>query len=687
MAAGEGLAHAHQNGLVHRDFKPTNILVGDDGRVRVSDFGLAVALETTRTDAMTSGSGTPAYMAPEQLDGEPTGSRSDQFSWCVVAWEALFGAPPFTGDDRATLRRALNDPPTVPASRARGIRRLEPVLRRGLAPDPRERFADIGALLRAVRTRSNRRRHLAGASVLASGAVMGIVGLRSASEPPCEASDTMQGIWDADRRRTVAEAFDAIDVAWAQPVGHATIDALDQYVASWVALDHALCQREHDGDSARTEDLRRACLEQRRVELVALLNVLDDSEPSELTDAVEVVHGLERVDGCTRDEALGGVLPPPDDLQQQRAIDRVRVDLAQAAAWHAVGRIGPGLALAVETTDTARALDYPPLLAEARLQRGRLELANGDADQARRSLEDAVYQAEIGRHDAIKADALIVLVTAVGYHALERDAGLRHARAAEAALQRLGGDPLRQATLDLHLGNLFYANGELERALEHSQAALEGKRSAVGEAHPEMIAPYNNLGVVLTDLRRFPEAEAAIRGSLSLIESSYGRSHVRWCGAVHNLGLTQLEQGEYDEARASIDAALTCARATVGDTHPSLGHSLVASARLHGRQGDHPAALEAGNEALRVWQRLRGEESAMAGVAMVEVGSALAGLGRDAEARSTEERAATILQGTLSPDHPIFVKVHTVLGRLATRRGDTEAALRHEQRAQSTANP
>jgi len=94
-ATGRGLAAAHAAGLVHRDFKPENVLVGDDGRPRVGDFGLAradhaavvVDPETLDTaDTMTAGlAGTPAYMAPEQLMGDPVDARSDQFAFCVVA--------------------------------------------------------------------------------------------------------------------------------------------------------------------------------------------------------------------------------------------------------------------------------------------------------------------------------------------------------------------------------------------------------------------------------------------------------------------------------------------------------------------------------------------------------------------------------------------------------------------------
>src|SRR5437763_16831676 len=136
MSAGRGLAAAHEAGLVHRDFKPHNILRSHDGRVLVTDFGLArgagddgapaapidpnvdVALDVTqtprRTDQILDSTltqpgqliGTPAYVAPEQYDGAAPDPRTDQFAFCVTAWQALTGERPFEGRNIEELRRA-----------------------------------------------------------------------------------------------------------------------------------------------------------------------------------------------------------------------------------------------------------------------------------------------------------------------------------------------------------------------------------------------------------------------------------------------------------------------------------------------------------------------------------------------------------------------------------------------------
>ena len=127
LGAGRGLAAAHAAGLVHRDFKPENVLVAPDGRPKVTDFGLAhVEGRTATTDpggelpthvALTADGafiGTPAYMAPEQFEGKPADARSDQFSFCAALYEALYGERPFAGEDVTAIADAVAQVRRVP---------------------------------------------------------------------------------------------------------------------------------------------------------------------------------------------------------------------------------------------------------------------------------------------------------------------------------------------------------------------------------------------------------------------------------------------------------------------------------------------------------------------------------------------------------------------------------------------
>lgn len=169
LQAGDGLMAAHEAGLVHRDFKPANMLVGDDGRVRVVDFGLARAASELPVDAslpdfgeqtlrslytMTGEVvGTPAYMAPEQWIGGTVDARADQFSFCVCLYEGLFGERPFEGGTLTAIREAvLGAPLQMPPFSDRLPPVIRSVLERGLSRRREDRYPDMTALLSELRT-------------------------------------------------------------------------------------------------------------------------------------------------------------------------------------------------------------------------------------------------------------------------------------------------------------------------------------------------------------------------------------------------------------------------------------------------------------------------------------------------------------------------------------------------------
>jgi predicted Ser/Thr protein kinase len=238
LQAGRGLAAAHAAGLVHRDFKPENVMVGVDGRVRVMDFGLARTVnepEILRTmpsvrlklreGATTGGYGTPGYMAPEQAIGEPQDARCDIFSFCVVLFEALQGHRPFLDVGPLAIREAVLRGQIVQVSGRKLPRALARVIRRGLLGDPAQRWASMDELLAALAPPQRSRRSLGWLVLLATlvlTASVGLVALR-------------QNLAQEQTERLAEERFAAAEVTMrnAEAEGAATVAAAT--FASFVA--------------------------------------------------------------------------------------------------------------------------------------------------------------------------------------------------------------------------------------------------------------------------------------------------------------------------------------------------------------------------------------------------------------------------------------------------------------------
>jgi len=374
VAAGEGLAAAHEAGLVHRDFKPQNVMVAGDGGVRVMDFGLAsdvsgsdgdggavptdlrqvAVAPTPETVALTRTGvllGTPIYMAPEQFRGQPADARSDQFSFCVALFEAVHGERPFPSDTLPQLMEAvLAGRVREPAARTR-VPRIPSFLRRlllrGLSPDPAARFPSMRALLDQLRADpARRRRTVAAGAVVAVAFLAGGAGVHRVAtrgERMCGgAAAKLDGMWevgDGARRQAVQRAFLATGRDFAEQTWTRVSAMLDEYGRRWTAMYTDSCQATHvRGDqSAEVLDLRTSCLEGPRGALGALTELFTRADGAVLAEAVNAVQALPPIERCADVPALRAVVPPPAGAARAR-VAALTTQLAEVKALRDTGQ-------------------------------------------------------------------------------------------------------------------------------------------------------------------------------------------------------------------------------------------------------------------------------------------------------------------------------------------------------------
>ncbi len=541
--AGEGLAAAHAAGIVHRDFKPDNVLIDQHGRVRVGDFGLAVIdrgessgehlqarigalgsgarplpddpgdrteqdlrgchdnddddAPTDRASLTRSGMavGTPAYMSPEQRSGYlPVDARSDQFSFCVSLHEALCGERPF--DESATdvvERIARGDVRDVPRDRAipAWLRRI---LRRGLSCEPGHRYPSMDALLAEIdREMGARRRRLTVAALSAtSAALLGAIALLIGSgvlsrdeQSPCEgAADQLDGVWNPRRKQAIRGAFRDAGGPAAGVTATQVEAAIDRYARSWRAMRVESCEATHvrGEQSAALLDLKSECLEHRLAELRALTDLFMAGDPRMVPHAVPAVTSLEPVEQCGNSAALREMSPPGGAAARAR-VRWLRARLARGRALLWAGVLDDGLDVARTASADARELEYRPVEAESLHLLGSLQRAGGMAGAAEETLFAAAGAAESGRHGHAAADAWLELSRLVGESGDRRSQAHRLARLARGAIERLGGDARREGNIEDWTGELYLAEGRMEAARDHLERGLALRLRALGGSH------------------------------------------------------------------------------------------------------------------------------------------------------------------------------------------------------------
>jgi len=686
VQAGRGLAAAHAAGLIHRDFKPSNVLVGDDGdglglRARVVDFGLARAsrreevnpsdgdgdgdgdgehCERDRPRASASSSltvtgallGTPAYMAPEQIQGHVADARSDQFSFALALYEALCGERAFAGDSLDALHAAVVAGERRPTPRGRALPGwLRRVLDRALSSAPERRFASMLILLKELEAGLGERRRrglvVGGVGLALTAALIGSAAARP--ERCLGGAAVIAEVWGDEQRAAIDRAFTATGKPFAAKAQEQTRRRLDAYAEGWAAMHQSACAATHirDEQSSAGLDLRMRCLDRRRSELRALVALFtgDELDPKLVARAVEASDALTPLDGCADVEALGATDPLPDDPRERAQVDALRRRLDEIKAERDAGRYDTALLRASDAFDASEAIGYRPLRAEAALLHGSLLGLVGSADEAAIAFDSAFTDGLASGHIEVAAEAAIQATHTVGFVGHHGGEGRRWAHLAEPLVIRLGEPPRALATLKANLGTIAVLQGELDEAEEHFTRAIALTEAAFGGNETLIAKTSANLGAVYRRKGDLPRALASYRRAAAVFEANFGPRHPLMATLANNTGVLLQTMKDSAGAERSYRQVIDLGGASIATTSPTLGHANNNLGELLLERGEIEAAADHFASAIEIWEAALGENHPLLAHPLLGLGKALIADGQTEEGVELLRRALELREG------------------------------------------
>ncbi|MBK8239532.1 MAG: protein kinase [Deltaproteobacteria bacterium] len=715
VKAGRGLAAAHAIGLVHRDFKPDNVLVGHDGRVLVMDFGLArqagasvpvadlavpprtgatpVDLSLTRTGALL---GTPAYMAPEQHTGGVIGPAVDQFGYCVALYEALWGSRPFVGNSVASLALAvLEGKPTPPPRDSDVPGWLFGVIAHGLAVEPSDRHPSMDALLAELQRDPPRSHRPWLAAVVAIAVAMGIVGTYLATRPdPAElcASElaALPALIEPDTEARIVAQFEAsgrehASTTWAS--ARARVDAWDErwrgsWAAACVAERGPPLEREHAaGPSTR-------CLDTQRELATRLLAQLEAADGGMVDASLTATLALDDPRECAGPYELRSTAVERARTDQRAAAVETRV-LTMLQRWsEAAARIG-GFANAPGSFDD-RAIE-----AELFRLAGVTDLHEGRTSLGRARLRRAVVAAASAKHGRLELQAWVDLLESLPDTITSSDEAFSTIAAAESAILAVGDDA------DMRR-RWWTAQGHLELALGRPREAMDRYDHAiiVSGAEPLYAARLQqHRCAALVALELPSDGYDACNEAQRELATLLGDTHP-WVGlALTDLAAAQMALEQHGPAVASLlraidvfdPAGLARARTIVADgtapqwrgelpPHPEpLARALNRVGVSERAQRRFAAAASAHATAAALLSTVHPSGSRALGYPLLNLGITLLDLRRPQHALPHLRRALSLWEDTLADDHPDLALAHLALANALGEVGEWSQAGEHYQ--------
>ncbi len=680
LEAAHGLAAAHGAGLVHRDFKPANVLVDTAGHPKILDFGLArmrgeasssegfsavdselsfpdgdgiSSVESRDSvdapgplgDAITrTGTvlGTPRYMSPEQLLGREAHAHSDQYAYCVTLYELLFGGPPFVGrrvDDLTKAKLAVTGLRPPPGSKVPAW--VFRVIKRGLAVEPDDRFADMNALIVALaRDPARRRRRVAmGGAALAVTVAVSVLAARQ-GEPvsPCDTHRSeLDGVWDEPVRNQVEQAFmrsaaPHVDKSWA-----AVSEALDGWSARWVHERVAVCEagRRPDAPSSEEQAHRLVCLERHRRRAAGLTRVLGSADAEVVAAAGLMADALESPDACTKPSRVDASTGHGDLAEQEHGEEAV----AEARALLTLHATSAAVEVAREAVEAAENSGVVHLEARAGTVLAQALLRDTQPEQARDVVQVAIAAAERAGDDELACEGMVVLLRTLAelgdYDGAELVGRLARARAESAGV----GDRVA-ALLAYQQGVVRVRQGRYALAQPHLEDARRLRQRLYGAEHPLVAVVDNALGVALFRDGRRDEAHVALSRARTTFEAALGPEHPELSKVHNNLGNYWRVVGRYDAAYRELEHAAAINAVNYPPEHPSHASMQYNLSLVASDQGRRAEALEHMARAERLRRDRLGDDHPDVMGIEAERASLLRQMGRT-------EQAGQVLQGVL----------------------------------------
>lgn len=712
LAAGRGLAAAHAAGIVHRDFKPENVLVDKQDRPRVTDFGLSRATpepedEEARTGASAAATsprshlslpltrtggvlGTLPYMSPEQHHGGATDERSDQFSFCLALYEALYGERPFKGESQAELLESMLAGKVSPApAQSTAPRWLRQPIVRGLDPLPERRFASMDALLAALsRDPRRRRRHIVAGAALGLGLVALAAGYRQfvdrgavAPGPRCDlGASRLAGAWDEPSKHRVRDAFQRSGVPGVDAAWKSFAAVLDRRAGAWVAMHDQACAATHvDGvQSASVLDLRMECLDRKRQEMAALVEVYSNTPDAKMIDrATSAADNLSLISACADVANLRARVPLPESREGRARVASLRQRLTRARALHEAGRFEQEREQLAPLVQEADATGYAPVAAEAKSMLGVALTGTAQAEAAEKLLFEAADLAVKGRDWTLEAQTWVSIISSYGGQGRVHE-GLVAARAAELALARANADDALRARLLSETGWMEYKANRYREALPLYQAAEELWSASVGTASTQYAGTLQRIGITLGTLGRIREAVAYLERALAVRRAILRPDHPDVASSLIGLGQAYAYLGMHQKEREAFRTAHAIYLKEQGPDHPRAQSSLRTLAAAEAHLGNYPRALQIYEDVARKGIDPRDISGGLYHVVHADIQY---GAGLLEEAEQSLHRALQHYAAAGFPEHVNTGYARTGLGLVHNRRRQFREGVRECRRA------